>query len=190
MSPALLMLIVVVLLAGMVQGVVIGLDLWPRAAVPLDGGRSWRNRRVFGDNKTVRGAVVMIGATTVVAAVLLPLVPPFAPAPWFGWAGLGALMGVAYIIAELPNSFVKRRLGIGPGQPSQGVAGTVQYVVDQSDSVIGVVVVLGVATDLSYNELAVIGAVGVAAHAAFDVGLHRVGVKGSPRGRSHRDPRG
>ena len=32
--------------------------------VPLDGGATWRGRRIFGDNKTVRGAVVMIGVST------------------------------------------------------------------------------------------------------------------------------
>lgn len=183
------MLIVVLLVAGTVQGVVIAKDLVPRLAVPLDGGRVVRGHRLFGDNKTVRGALVMIAGTTVAAAVLFPLIPPYSPPPWFGWAGLGALMGLAYIVAELPNSFVKRQLGIEPGAEATGAGRVVQYVVDQADSVIGVVVLLVLVTDIPGWQLAVALVVGTAVHAAFDVGLHRIGVKAaSVRRRDRRTP--
>jgi hypothetical protein len=36
-------------------------DLAPRLNRPIDGGRTLRGRRLFGDNKTWRGALVMGG---------------------------------------------------------------------------------------------------------------------------------
>ncbi|MCC6375178.1 MAG: CDP-archaeol synthase [Moraxellaceae bacterium] len=48
----------------------------------------------------------------------------------------GLLAGIGYVLAELPNSFIKRRLGIGAGEvPTRG-----KYLVilaDQLDSGIG-----------------------------------------------------
>jgi hypothetical protein len=171
-------LVVVLLAGGVVQAVVIRHDLLAPLAVPLDGGRSWRGARIFGDNKTIRGAVVMVAATTVAAAVLLPLAPPSDEVPAVGWAGLGALMGLGYIAAELPNSFVKRRLGIAPGSSAAGRRRAVQYLVDQTDSVVGVDVVLWMVLGLPVGELVVLGLVGVTVHVLFDLLLHRVGVKG------------
>lgn len=184
MAPALLMLIVVLLVAGAAQGACIASNALPALAVPLDGGLTFRGHRLFGDNKTVRGALVMIGATTIASALLFPLVPPFAPPPAMGWAGLGALMGFAYILAELPNSFLKRQLGIEPGQETTGSGHALQYAVDQGDSVVGVVVALALVTDIPGAQLAVLAIVGTLVHAVFDLGLHRVGIKDSRRDRN------
>ena len=48
-----------------------------------------------------------------------------------------ALLGLAYVLAELPNSYVKRRLDIAPGQNSRGWKGRLFIVIDQIDSVLG-----------------------------------------------------
>jgi len=177
-AQELFLLIAVMLLGGVAQGAVIRSDPLPGLAIPLDADRSWRGHRLFGDNKTVRGVIVMVSATTVAATVLLPLAPPVSPAPWYGWTGLGALMGIAYLLAELPNSFVKRRLGIDPGDHGQGWRRAVQYLVDQSDSVIGVALLLWWVLALPADEVVILAVVGVGVHAAFDVALHRFGVKG------------
>jgi hypothetical protein len=185
----LLALIVALVLAGVVQGAFIACDWLPGLAVPLDGGAYVRGHRIFGDNKTVRGALVMILATAVAAGVLFSMVPPFSPEPSFGWPALGALMGFAYIVAELPNSFVKRQLDIAPGAETTGAGRWVQYVADQSDSVIGVVILIGLVTDLPGDQLVGLAVVGAATHALFDVGLHRVGVKGRAKRPGPRAPR-
>jgi hypothetical protein len=49
---------------------VLTLDLLPWLARPLDGGATLRGRRLFGDNKTWRGALVMF-AGVLGAALLL-----------------------------------------------------------------------------------------------------------------------
>ena len=76
--------------------------------------------KAFGANKTVRGALVMSGGTLAATAALhrLPRLPR-APATELRAAGPlrhGALLGAAVVLGELPNSALKRRLGIAPGE--------------------------------------------------------------------------
>jgi hypothetical protein len=133
-----------VIVSGLVHLVVLKLDLLPGLrALPIDGGATFRGRRVFGDNKTWRGAVVTIVVMTASAWALarlndccidLPTLTPFAELHPIAW---GFLLGTGYIVAELPNSFAKRQLGIGPGKSGQGFVGRLFWVVDQVDSLVG-----------------------------------------------------
>jgi len=45
----------------------------------------------------------------------------------------GTAMGAGAMLGELPNSFVKRQLGITPGQTGRGLARGLFYVWDQVD---------------------------------------------------------
>lgn len=105
------------------------------------------HERAFGANKTWRGAIIMPIATVfgvAVAAALAPFLEPWllVHMPLEKALPLGTLLGLAYIIAELPNSFVKRRLGILPGR---GPDRHRQWFVlaDQTDSVLGCTLVYG-----------------------------------------------
>ena len=53
------------------------------------------------------------------------------PAWW-----LGVLLGLAYAAAEIPNSFIKRRMGVAPGETPERFA-LFFVMVDQLDSTIG-----------------------------------------------------
>jgi CDP-diglyceride synthetase len=140
----LLWLAIPVIASGLVHLVVLKLDLLPGLRVlPIDGGAKLRGRRVFGDNKTWRGALVTITTMTVTAWVLaqmhaccwhLPTLAPFAETHPIAW---GLLLGCGYIAGELPNSFVKRQIGIGPGEGGEGITGRICWVVDQLDSLAG-----------------------------------------------------
>jgi hypothetical protein len=55
------------------------------------------------------------------------------------------------MLAELPNSFLKRQLGIGAGQAGRGVFGFVFYVIDQVDMLVGVWLVLSLAIAVRAN---------------------------------------
>jgi hypothetical protein len=133
-----------VLIAGLVHVAVITLDLAPGLARPIDAGRLWRGRPVLGANKTWRGFVVMPAATAITVTAQQALAARWprlaaaaplargAPAPWV----VGAVCGAAYVLAELPNSFIKRRSGIAPGTSASRTRAA-QYIVDQIDSVIG-----------------------------------------------------
>ncbi|MFI5342228.1 MAG: CDP-archaeol synthase, partial [Candidatus Methylomirabilales bacterium] len=46
---------------------------------------------------------------------------------------LGTALGLGAMLGELPNSFVKRRLGIAPGGCAHGIPGPVFYLWDQVD---------------------------------------------------------
>ena len=138
-----------VLAAGLLHVCVIKLGWFAALArQPLDRGLRLRGRRLWGDNKTVRGAVVMIGITTLMAAMLSQMadavdlaVAPFQTAHPALW---GLLLGTGYIVGELPNSLVKRQLDIAPGAAASGWKKSVFWVVDQLDSVVGMFLLLSI----------------------------------------------
>jgi len=145
-----LWVIVPVFLAGLTHVMIIKLQLFrPLANVPLDLGASVGGVRVFGANKTLRGALWMTGATALLAWVQLRaagslpwaarLAPSFQRAHPAAW---GALAGAGYVAGELPNSFLKRRLGIAAGAAGRGALLSLFWVVDQVDSVVGVLLFL------------------------------------------------
>jgi CDP-2,3-bis-(O-geranylgeranyl)-sn-glycerol synthase len=101
---------------------VLAARIFPTWNTPIDLGFTFRNIRVFGDHKTIRGLVagtIAGGLIFILQAALLdrnPLLnafayPGFAAVPvWFGfWQGFCALVG------DMTKSFFKRRLGIRPG---------------------------------------------------------------------------
>jgi CDP-diglyceride synthetase len=170
-------LTVPILLAGLVHVAVITMDLAPALARPIDGGRRWRGRPLLGRNKTWRGFIVMPAAAAITIsaqraiaarssslAALLPL-RHYAPPAWV----LGGILGAAYVVAELPNSFVKRWLGIAPGT-SASRARVAQYLIDQVDSVIG----CAVAIRAFYRIDALDAAASALLGALFHVAVERV----------------
>jgi CDP-2,3-bis-(O-geranylgeranyl)-sn-glycerol synthase len=164
-----------VLIAGLVHVAVITLDLGPGLAKPIDAGRLWHGRPVLGRNKTWRGFIVMPAAAAITVAAqqalasrsrrlagLAPLARGAPPA-----FIVGAICGATYVVAELPNSFVKRRLGIAPGT-SAPRARAAQYVVDQLDSVIGCAVAIRAFYRIDTADAAASAALGAAFHVAVE----------------------
>jgi hypothetical protein len=133
---------------------------------PIDGGRLWRGRPLFGHSKTFRGPICVAAGTAAgfaleqaLAVRWNALVETGASVPWW----LGALAGAAAELSELPNSFVKRRLGIEPGRTARGPLALVFYAWDQLDLLLGYWLVLaaaGAATPLRVAiSVALVGAV-------------------------------
>jgi CDP-2,3-bis-(O-geranylgeranyl)-sn-glycerol synthase len=113
---------------------------------PLDGGRTFRDRRLLGDNKTWRGALLMTSGV-LLATLVLSL--------WSWWwdrlpAGIhdarpvvyGLLLGLGVVVGELPNSVLKRQLDIAPGSQRSSWSGRAITLLDQGDLVIGIWVCL------------------------------------------------
>jgi hypothetical protein len=122
-------------------------------ARPIDGGAKWRGQQLFGHSKTFRGPILVAAGSAAVFAIqsqILHGVPAFArmelldyaqlPGAWFA-----ALAGAAAELAELPNSFAKRRLRIPPGGTARGLLGAVFFVWDQIDLLLGYWLVVGFA---------------------------------------------
>jgi CDP-diglyceride synthetase len=173
-----------VIAAGVAHVVVIKRDSFHVLAVPLDAGVWWRGAPLLGPNKTWRGVLVMFGAASVAMAMQAALarrsrtVRSFTAIdfgrvdPWLA----GGIYGLGYAAGELPNSFLKRRLGIAPGGRSAR-RGWLQYVVDQTDSVLGCIAALSLFYRPSGGELAAASAIGTFLHVAIDRAMYAIGAK-------------
>jgi CDP-2,3-bis-(O-geranylgeranyl)-sn-glycerol synthase len=90
-------------------------------AAPLDGGRTFHGKRIFGDHKTWRGLLAGI-VTAVVVFELQRLLyargiaPSLAAIDYSAHPVLpGLLMGLGTGVGDAAKSFFKRRVGIAPG---------------------------------------------------------------------------
>ena len=124
---------------------------------PIDRGRKFLGRRIFGANKTYRG-VVAVGLGTALGfllqAALLHRFPLFRGIELFDYTTrkalwLGFAVGAAAMLSELPNSFIKRRLGISPGEAVGGYLTLVFYALDQIDLLVGAWLVLALAVEVT-----------------------------------------
>lgn len=188
---AVLLIILPVVLAGVSNMVYMKLRVHERLRVPMDGGRRWKDgARLFGDNKTWKGFLGMIAFTALWLGLFETLADAFGPVariapfpfeswhfPWSGWL-FGAWWGFGYVLFELPNSFVKRRMGIAPGENASGVRGALFTTLDQADSVIGCTLFLLVFYNPGWWMALGIVVVGTAIHYLTNVLLYLANLKG------------
>ena len=176
-----LFLVAAFALAGGAQAVWLASGASRRWAWPLDGGRTFRGRRLLGDNKTARGFVVMIPATGL-AFLLLALGQSSVPGLWAltatEYLALGILAGAGCMLGELPNSFIKRQLGIAPGCAAAGpLARPIFFVIDRFDSTLGVLTALIFVVPVPPATAAYVLLMGAVLHAALSVATFRLGGK-------------
>jgi hypothetical protein len=173
-----------VVLAGLGHVAVLKTNVLSSLASPIDNGARWRGRPILGANKTWRGIALMTGLTAVASGTQAALVRrrrwPSAlevlqSARLNSWL-TGALCGLTYCLAELPNSFVKRQLGIAPGGRGSR-ASRLQYVVDQADSVAGCLLALRLLYRTSAGDLVTAFGLGVTIHIGIDQLIYALGVK-------------
>ncbi len=108
--------------------IVVKKDLLSFLAKPISTER-------FGLNKTLRGFVFLPLAIGTVCLLESVFIGPFSK-NYLSDFLIGFGLGLAYMLAELPNSFFKRRQGIAPGE-SAGKNKFFQLVIDKSDSLFG-----------------------------------------------------
>src|SRR5580658_10341237 len=107
-----------ILLGFVAHGLCIRFGLLSPLTRPIDAGLTFRGQRLLGDNKTWRG-LVAVGIGTALGFLLRAALDSQAamePA-WLGQVSAGTLAfgflaGVSAMAFELPNSFLKRQLGI------------------------------------------------------------------------------
>lgn len=176
-------------LAGVAHSMWLRTALSRRLMMPLDGGLRFRGRRLFGDNKTARGFLVLVPATAAafagLAVAISWLSPDLLSSLWplsiGGYAALGALAGLGFMAGELPNSFVKRQLDIAPGQaPRRPFAAVVCFVADRVDSILGMLVAVSLVVPVPAMIWVYVLLIGPGIHLAFSALLYRLGVKARP----------
>lgn len=142
------------ILSGVLNMIFTKMDIYKRYKYPIDCYKNWIDgKRIFGDNKTIIGFFSMI-----VFCILTQIIWGYS-CEIMGISDrnqlylvyennyvlnviVGFLFGLIYMLFELPNSFIKRRLDIIPGKTDKGLKGLMFFIIDQIDSLIGVFLVL------------------------------------------------
>jgi len=188
--PQILFLIGILVCAGATNMAFVKAPVLRGLSRPMDGGvRLSDGKRLFGDNKTWKGFFGMIALTAICLAAAEGLVVNFPHIrqlslipfedfrfPFNAWF-FGAVWGLAYVLAELPNSFLKRRVDIPPGKNARGIKGLLFLALDQADSVIGCVLVLPLFSSISWVDALVLIVLGSIAHYLTNLGLFVVHLK-------------
>jgi CDP-diglyceride synthetase len=161
---------------------VLTFDLLKPLKRPLDGGARFRGRRLFGDNKTWRGAIVIV-LGVLAATLLLSL--------WDWWWDdqlprdltehgpllYGFLLGLGVVVGELPNSFLKRQMGIQPGTQRRSLGGVLLSIYDQADFVLVVWLFLLPIWAMAAWQAAFVFVVVAVVHLAVNVVAHAIGAR-------------
>lgn len=154
--------------------------------IPLDGGATWRGRRLLGDHKTLRGFMAIVPAAGCAFAGLglaREALPVWLAAGLWDVSApqlflLGCWAGFWFMAGELPNSFLKRRLDVAPG--AAPVMGGLRYlclVLDRFDSTLALLIGLGLLVPMHVLTWVWVLVIGPAVHFAFSGVLYRIGVK-------------
>lgn len=179
-----------IILAGVCNMLLVRAPIFDHLKRPMDGGILYTDgKRLFGDNKTWKGflGMVVLSAFWMWAFGVLDdsfswarglSLIPFQEYSPFQELAFGALWGLGYVLFELPNSFIKRRIGIPPGRNTKGGTGLFFRFLDQADSVIGCILFMFVFYVPSPSEVLAIFAIGVAIHYGINILLYTLGLKG------------
>lgn len=127
------------------------------------------SQRLFGANKGTRAFFILPLATALGALALQMEEPQEALARGFG-------LGLVYLLSELPNSFIKRTLGIPPGQHSERYP-ILQALSDKSDSLIGTILFYTYMVEGSLLLAVQLFLIGLAIHSSLSFLLWKGGLK-------------
>lgn len=179
-----------VILAGISNMVVVKRKWFQKRAKPMDGGKELKDgKRILGNNKTWLGFFTMIGCSIVTHIVWGLICRLFTGMQSMNQLYLcyentllyntvvGAVMGVAYMVFELPNSFIKRRLDIPDGKTEKGFKGKLFFVIDQLDSMFGVIWVLVVVSNINLLEYINYVLLGGLTHICVNLVLYKLKIR-------------
>lgn len=151
---------------------------------PIDANKNFVDgRRIFGDNKTWKGLFGYL-LFHIVMTVLWGIMIKDSSLEQYNFFYLsvennvlnnltiGLLLGLGYSLFELPNSFLKRRLGIVPGKSIHGFLKIFFIFLDQADSVFGCVLVICFYYPMSIGFYFTYVFVGALTHIIFNMLLY------------------
>ena len=166
--------------AGMFQVAWLRTDISKKFTQRVDFGRTWRGRPLFGENKTLRGFMVMIPAAGFCFwawSRVLQLDGLWELSAW-EFVLFGCIAGAGFMAGELPNSALKRQLDIAPGEaPSQPWLRRLCLLLDRTDSLLGSLIAMSLYVWVPWSVWLGCLLLGPGIHATFSFSLYRLGVK-------------
>lgn len=160
------------------------LPILKKLKYPIDFNKNFIDgKRIFGDNKTYKGLLGYV-ILNILCSVIHGII-----CNTFNLNNLnyfymnhsntlsfniliGLLLGLGYSLFELPNSFLKRRLGISEGKSTSGLSKIFFIFLDQADSVFGCALVVWLFYDLGIKLYIGYIILGAATHIVFNMLLY------------------
>jgi CDP-diacylglycerol--serine O-phosphatidyltransferase len=181
-----ILLVLPIAIGGILHMVVVRLDWfvdWARPIAP----------ELFGKNKTYRGFLVMPITCTIgmlLTVLFLTYVFPSSYAErvlfflpdslnFLGLLAIGPLLGLAYAIGELPNSFLKRRLGVPEGQLPKK-SRWFFFLMDHFDSTIPCAIIYQIVLGINFMTLSVGVMFAVLIHTTLNFLMYLGGLRREP----------
>ncbi|MDJ0721277.1 MAG: CDP-archaeol synthase [Desulfobacterales bacterium] len=185
-------LILPVILAGITNMIFIKVPILNTFKIPIDNGILLSDgKRIFGDHKTWKGFFGMIVFTSFWFVFFMVLAKgskfcanlsliPYKQFSFIQGMIAGALWGFGYVLFELPNSYIKRRINIQPGKTGKGFIGILFSFFDQADSVLGCLAMLLIFYFPSTQDIIAIFALSVIVHYIMNIVLYLLKLKSQP----------
>lgn len=176
------------ILSGIMNMIFTKTTLYNKYKIPIDRNKTFRGKRILGDNKTVIGLISMT-VFCCISQVIWGMICSAINLDGYNETYtvftnnitfnsiVGALYGFVYMISELPNSFIKRQLDIESGKTAEGLKGIIFFIVDQIDSLIGVMAILCIIAKLPflrYIEYIVLGGL---THIIINLTLYKLHIR-------------
>ena len=155
-------------LSNIIHMVIVKLNYFQFLSIPLC-------TKLFGINKTWRGFILVSVLNSLLCwMIYLVLKSEMVSNPLF----TGFLLGVFYMLFELPNSFLKRRVGIGSGEKANGIK-SFFIILDKTDSAFGVSLISYFLFSLSITDFLLLFFISVIIHSFFSILLVLLRIKQS-----------
>lgn len=152
---------------------------------PIDNNKTLKNgKRIFGDNKTWNGLVgyVLINTLVYIFWGLLSKYNLFLQNNNYFYINyentlaynikIGILLGLAYGLFELPNSFIKRNFGIESGKSAENRYKIIFIFFDQTDSIFGCALVVWLFYDIGFYIFLAFILIGAITHIGVNMILY------------------
>ena len=124
------------------------------------------------------GSFFLLGCVLQQHPALLARIWPLTPA---AYALLGLVAGLGFMLGELPNSFLKRQMGIPPGTaPASPHLRAIFLGFDRMDSIVGALLAVSLMVPTPWEVWLYVALLGPGPHWLFSAVLYWSGVKGRP----------
>ena len=161
-------ILVPLILSNILHMLVVKYNVLQQLAVPVSA--KW-----FGKNKTWRGFVLVPLFNSILMGGMYFLIEGEKVMEGFE---IGFSFGLIYMLAELPNSYFKRRAGIGAGEMPERFSFMV-HLADKMDSSLGVTIFAAWLYELSAESAIYLFVLSFGLHVSLSFLLHRMKVKKS-----------